>query len=115
MGKSNPVYLTFENVKVSTVAYEDMSCYNIRNANTWFDVRTLQSHSVRQYLQENGYYSPTQGKLLHTYTVDERKQLSQRLRRGEMIRTMEYVRLLILQMQNMMNRQTAGVDFQEFI
>ena len=86
MGKSNPLYLTFENVKVSTVAYEDMSCYNIRNANTWFDVRTLQSHSVRQYLQENGYYSATQGKLLHTYTVDERKQLSASLKSNSLLK-----------------------------
>lgn len=57
MGKSNPLYLTFENVKASTVAYEDMTCYNTWNANTWFDVRALQSYAVKQYLQENGYYS----------------------------------------------------------
>ena len=49
-------------------------------------MRTLQSHSVRQYLQENGYYSATQGKLLHTYTVDERKQLSASLKSNSLLK-----------------------------
>jgi hypothetical protein len=86
MGKSNSLYLTFENVKASTVAYEDMTCYNTWNANTWFDVRALQSYAVKQYLQENGYYSAAAGQLLHTYSVAQRRQLSASLQNNSLLK-----------------------------
>ncbi len=86
MGKSNPLYLTFENVKASTVAYEDMTCYNTWNANTWFDVRALQSYAVKQYLQENGYYSAAAGQLLHTYSVAQRRQFSASLQNNSLLK-----------------------------
>ena len=86
MGKSNPLYLTFENVMASTVAYEDMTCYNTWNENTWFDVRALQSYAVKQYLQENGYYSAAAGQLLHTYSVAQRRQFSASLQNNSLLK-----------------------------
>lgn len=37
MGEQNPVYLTFQNVKVTTVAYERKGAYNDTNMNIGFD------------------------------------------------------------------------------
>lgn len=37
MGEQNPVYLTFENVKVKTIAYERKGAYNDTNMNIGFD------------------------------------------------------------------------------
>lgn len=86
MGNTNPLYLTFENVKTATVAYEDMTCYNPWNCNTWFDVRTLQSYSVKQYLQDNGYYTAVQDELIHVYSVDKRKKLNAYLQNNSLLK-----------------------------
>ncbi len=86
MGNTNPLYLTFENVKAATVAYEDMACYNPQNSNTWFDVRTLQSYSVKQYLQDNGYYTAAQEDLIHVYSVDKRKKLNAYLQNNSLLK-----------------------------
>ncbi len=37
MGEQNPVYLTFQNVKVATIAYERKGAYNSTNMNIGFD------------------------------------------------------------------------------
>lgn len=40
MGELNPLYLTFQNVSVNTVAYERKGSYNSTNMNIWQDVDT---------------------------------------------------------------------------
>lgn len=40
MGELNPLYLTFQNVSVNTIAYERKGTYNSTNMNTWQDVDT---------------------------------------------------------------------------
>lgn len=40
MGELNPLYLTFQNVSVNTIAYERKGAYNSTNMNLWQDVDT---------------------------------------------------------------------------
>ncbi len=54
-GTNNPIEFTFQNVKVSTVAYENNECYNESNINTWFPIDQLENPDVRAWLEENGY------------------------------------------------------------
>lgn len=71
-GKSSPVDLTFQNVKVSTVAYEDNECYNVTNANTWFNIDQLKVPGVQTVLMKNGYLDPQRcGELVHQYTAEQ--------------------------------------------
>lgn len=71
-GTINPVDLTFQNVKVSTVAYEDNDCYIGSNMNTWFQVEQLESPGVQAFLRANGYTGlPGGSQLVHRHTVEQ--------------------------------------------
>ncbi|MDE6915305.1 MAG: hypothetical protein K2P39_00690 [Lachnospiraceae bacterium] len=74
-GTQNPVYLTFQNVAVSAVAYEDNECYNESNFNTWFQIDQLTNPGVQSFLRKNGYSSAREStQLVHQYTYRERKE-----------------------------------------
>lgn len=71
-GKTNPVDLTFQNVAVSTVAYEYNECYNVTNINTWFNIDQLKVPGVQNVLVENGYLNPAKcGQLVHQCTTEQ--------------------------------------------
>lgn len=76
---TNSVYMTFQNVKVSTVAYELMESYNTTNLNTWYDVDQLESRTVKGLLSEGNYYSSLRSELVHHYTGDEHRELKDQL------------------------------------
>lgn len=71
-GQLYPVDLTFQNVKVSTVAYEHNECYNVTNANTWFNIDQLKVPGVQTVLAENGYLNlPKGSQLVHLCTIEQ--------------------------------------------
>lgn len=71
-GTINPVNLTFQNVKVSTVAYENNECYSRTNMNTWFRVEQLENPGVQAFLKANGYASlPGDSQLVHRRTAEQ--------------------------------------------
>lgn len=79
-GLINPVNLTFQNVKVSTVAYEDNDCYSRTNMNTWFQVEQLENPGVQAFLKGNGYTSLSgDGQLLHQRTVEQHLKFNKAL------------------------------------
>lgn len=56
-GELNPVYLTFQNVTVNTIAYERKGAYNSTNMNLWQDVdtRALAEDSVTYFDQGQSF------------------------------------------------------------
>ncbi len=63
-GNINPTYLTFQNVKVSTIAYETKRFYNSDNMNTWYSLDQLNDPKIRKFLTNNGYYTAVNGELI---------------------------------------------------
>lgn len=66
-GTQNPVYLTFQNVEVSTVAYERKGVYSSSNMNTVFEVDALRGLKDLSILQESGLYSSLETKMVTEY------------------------------------------------
>lgn len=66
-GIHNPVYLTFQNVEVSTVAYERRGVYGSSNMNILFDVDSLKSPDTLNLLSENGLYSSMESGMVTEY------------------------------------------------
>lgn len=80
MGDANPIALTFQNVKVCMVAYEDKEWYNDTNANTWYRIDQLENPAVRELLQENGYSSMSgDGQLVHQRTARQYREYNRAL------------------------------------
>lgn len=79
-GESNPIDLTFQNVKVYTVAYESNDCYNSSNTNTWLPLDLISHVSVQTTLAEEGYMGIQESsRLVHRYTQDEHIQFNKEL------------------------------------
>lgn len=57
MGAGNPVYLTFQNVRTSTVAYEEKNAYNATNMNNGFEIEMTMESDKDKMIQSTGYYS----------------------------------------------------------
>lgn len=72
-GKINPTYLTFQNVKVSTVAYEAKHSYKSDNMNTWYSLDQLANPEVIELLRADGYYTALDGELIQ-YCDDETRE-----------------------------------------
>lgn len=70
-GTQNPVYLTFQNVEVSTVAYERKGVYSSSNMNTFLEVDILKDLSDLSILQENGLYSSLETEMVAEYNEKE--------------------------------------------
>ncbi|MBQ6787675.1 MAG: hypothetical protein IJO85_08135 [Lachnospiraceae bacterium] len=83
MENFNPVYLTFQNVKVSTVAYERKGEYNGTNMNQWFDVDQLENAEIQSALTLGGYYSSLGSELIHQYSQDDSYRLYTQVRENE--------------------------------
>ncbi len=80
-GNFSPIALTFQNVRVSTVAYEDNDCYSESNVNTWIHIDQLTNSSVQTWLSENGYSSLPEGsQLVHQCTVEQRRKFIRELK-----------------------------------
>lgn len=79
-GESNPIELTFQNVKVYTVAYEYNACYHESNMNTWFPVELIGNPSVQAMLVEKGYMDIQKtGQLVHQRTMEQHTQFNAEL------------------------------------
>lgn len=70
MGAVNPVYLTFQNVRTSTIAYEEKTAYNATNMNRGFEVDEMLVLKDTNLLQSAGYYSSMKEDFIH-YMADE--------------------------------------------
>lgn len=66
----NTMYLTFQNVRVRAVAYEDSEGYLAENVNTGFDVETLAGLEKAGVLYRTGL-SSTAGQLVHELAPQE--------------------------------------------
>ena len=58
MGEENPVYLTFQNVRTSTIVYDDKSAYNITNMNQCCDVDEVIARNRVSMMQSEEYELP---------------------------------------------------------
>lgn len=74
-GDLNPIYLTFQNVKVSTVAYETKLSYKSDNMNTWFSLDQLNNPEVKELLRADGYYTALDGELIQYCNNETREEL----------------------------------------
>lgn len=70
-GIQNPVYLTFQNVEVSTVAYERKGVYSSSNMNTFFDVDVLKGLTDMSLLDASGFYSDSAARMVTEYNDKE--------------------------------------------
>lgn len=71
MGEENPVYLTFQNVRTSTIVYEDKSAYNVTNMNQGFDVDEVIARNRVSMMQSEGYELPVKQDLVTYYDKQE--------------------------------------------
>lgn len=78
----NPVYLTFQNVKTSTIAYEEELAYNEANMNTSFDIDTVMILEQANLLQQTGYYSGMKQELICAMNSETRQQYTALLKNG---------------------------------
>lgn len=67
MGEVNPVYLTFQNVKTSTVVYEDKLAYSESNMNIGFDVDEMNALNRGGMLLQTGCYSSMKAPFITYY------------------------------------------------
>ncbi len=84
-GKINPIYLTFQNVKVSTVAYDTKRCYTSDNMNTWYSLDQLNNPEVKKLLRANGYYSALDGELIQHCNIEMWENLQMRRNRESLL------------------------------
>lgn len=82
MGANNPVYLTFQNVRTSTVAYEDKRPYNATNMNAGFDVDEINALNQGKLLQQTGYYSSMKESFITYYDSKESSEYIASLKEG---------------------------------
>ena len=66
-GTQNLVYLTFQNIEVSTVAYERKFVYSPSNMNTFLDVEDLRNIRDLSYFSKNGLYSTMGTEIITEY------------------------------------------------
>lgn len=67
LGIQNPAYFTFQNVKVSTVAYERKGMYTSSNMNTVFEVDALKRPEGLRILNQYGLYSSMETGIVTEY------------------------------------------------
>lgn len=67
----NTTYLTFQNVKVNAVAYENRKLYNVINMNTSFEVDILSVLDKTGQLKNAGFKSTVMNNIVHELTYDE--------------------------------------------
>ena len=67
MSECNPVYLTFQNTQVRTVAYEARHVYNSTNMNIMFDIDTMEALENADALYTSGYSTSAHAKLITHY------------------------------------------------
>lgn len=67
VGAANPVYLTFQNVRTSTVVYENTDAYRKSNMNSSFSVDEVIALEKGDLLQQAGYYFGTSQEYITYY------------------------------------------------
>lgn len=68
-GGINPAYLTFQNVKVSTIVYETKNLYD-DNMNTWYNLNQLKDPKIRKLLADSGYYTTLKDDLIQNLSCE---------------------------------------------
>ncbi len=76
---ANTTYFTFQNVRVSAVAYEDKTGYDITNMNTSFEVDILAQLDKTDQLEKAGLTSTVMHRIVHELTPDESKEYMKEL------------------------------------
>ena len=71
LGPYNPTYVTFENVRVNSVAFDETECYVPNNINTGFDVDTLSHLDETNQLEPAGFTSTAMHNLVHELNLKE--------------------------------------------
>lgn len=79
MKDANLLYLTFQDVKISMVAYENKERYNDTNVNTWYRVEQLENPAVQELLTEAGYCSMPCNELVHRYNEKRHREFKRAL------------------------------------
>ena len=74
LGGYNPTYMTFQNVRVSAVAFEESECYISNNINTSFDIDTLMYLDKTEQLEFSGLTSTVMHQMVHELTMEESNQ-----------------------------------------
>lgn len=74
LGPYNPTYLTFQNVKVSSVAFDYPECYAPYNVHTGFDVDTLMLLDNSNQLESSGFTSTVMHNMVHELSLQESLQ-----------------------------------------
>lgn len=74
LGGYNPTYMTFQNVRVSAVAFEEVECYVSNNVNTSFNIDTLMFLDKNDQLESNGLTSTVMHRMVHELTLEESNQ-----------------------------------------
>ena len=74
LGPFNPTYLTFQNIKVSAVAFDESECYVSNNINTGFDVDSLMLLDNSNQLEAAGFTSTAMHNLVHELSMKESNQ-----------------------------------------
>lgn len=68
---TNTTYFTFQNVRVSTVAYEDKTGYDINNISTSFEADILLQLDKTGQLSDAGFTSTVINNMVHELTLNE--------------------------------------------
>lgn len=71
LGSFNPTYMTFQNVMVRSVAYNESECYVPNNINTSFDVDTLLYLDQAGQLETIGLTSTAMHNIVHELTPED--------------------------------------------
>ena len=74
LGPYNPTYMTFQNIKVSSVAFDKAECYVPNNINTGFDVDTLMLLDKTNQLEAAGFTSTAMHNMVHELNPKESNQ-----------------------------------------
>lgn len=80
MGNCNSVYLTFQNTKVKTIAYEAKHVYNSTNMNNMFDVDAIEALENQGKLYVDGFNSSLQSDMIMHLDKNKSNEYMKKLR-----------------------------------
>lgn len=82
MGAVNPVFVTFQKVRTSTIVYDEKGAYNVTNMNAGFDVDEMIVLNTVNLLQPSGYYSSINHDLITYFDIEQSSQYVSSLEEG---------------------------------
>lgn len=82
LGLLNTTYLTFQNIKVSAVAYDEFDSYIPNNINTSFDIDTLLFLDKENQLETAGLTSTAMHHIVHELSLQESREYMKNFEEG---------------------------------